>query len=281
MIDWSDLLNRNLPARPWQDGDKIPWDDPDFSRRMLKEHLSQKHDAASRRFEVIDDHIRALQRILPENMPAQILDLCCGPGLYAHRLAKLGHALRAIDFSPASIEYAIDRAGDEGLKIEYSCEDIRHADYGAGYDLAMIIFGEFNVFRKEDAKKILRKIHSALAENGQIIIECHNFETVKKIGKQKATWETHETGLFSDKSHILLQEHFWDETAAASVSRYFVIDFESGNLERHSQTMQAYTDDEYMALLKSCGFYDIQILPKLGETDDAFADTLIVLRARK
>jgi len=38
----------------WHGAYKIPWDDPDFSRRMLAEHLSQEHDMASRRVEWID-----------------------------------------------------------------------------------------------------------------------------------------------------------------------------------------------------------------------------------
>ena len=51
-----DLIHRASPPAPWAEGDKIPWNDPDFSRRMLREHLSQAHDAASRR---IDHHRRA------------------------------------------------------------------------------------------------------------------------------------------------------------------------------------------------------------------------------
>ena len=52
-----DLLQRTSPPAPWAEGDKIPWHDPDFSRRMLREHLSQAHDAASRRSIIIDEHV--------------------------------------------------------------------------------------------------------------------------------------------------------------------------------------------------------------------------------
>jgi hypothetical protein len=41
-----DLIHRGKP-QPWVEGDNIPWNDPDFSCRMLKEHLSQDHDALS------------------------------------------------------------------------------------------------------------------------------------------------------------------------------------------------------------------------------------------
>ena len=41
-----DLIRREAAPEPWAEGEKIPWDDPGFSRRMLEEHLSQAHDAA-------------------------------------------------------------------------------------------------------------------------------------------------------------------------------------------------------------------------------------------
>jgi hypothetical protein len=51
-----DLIRRTGIPEPWSEGEKIPWDEPGFSERMLKEHLSQEHDAASRRSEKIGFH---------------------------------------------------------------------------------------------------------------------------------------------------------------------------------------------------------------------------------
>ncbi len=48
-----DLMARR-PLLPGIDGGKIPWDDYDFSDRMLSEHLDQRHDAASRRLNRTD-----------------------------------------------------------------------------------------------------------------------------------------------------------------------------------------------------------------------------------
>ncbi|MEK9676502.1 MAG: class I SAM-dependent methyltransferase, partial [Chloroflexota bacterium] len=56
-MKFSDVLNRKIPPEPWSEGEKIPWDEPEFSRRMLKYHLSQDSDAASRRTEIIDSHV--------------------------------------------------------------------------------------------------------------------------------------------------------------------------------------------------------------------------------
>ena len=44
------IYQRSQPPVPWRDGNNLPWDDPAFSERMLKEHLDQSHGAASRPF---------------------------------------------------------------------------------------------------------------------------------------------------------------------------------------------------------------------------------------
>lgn len=83
---------------------KIPWDDADFSQ-MLREHLSQKHDMASRRIEWIDKQVAWIHEHLLGGRPSSTLNLGCGPGFYSHRLAARGHRCHGIDFGPASIDH--------------------------------------------------------------------------------------------------------------------------------------------------------------------------------
>jgi SAM-dependent methyltransferase len=183
-----DIIRRQTVPKPWAEGEKIPWNAPDFSRRMLDEHLSQEHDAASRRFEIVDKHVKWIHNQVLKGNPTQILDLGCGPGLYTNRLARLGHRCVGIDFSPASIAYAREQAEEAGLECTYIQQDIRTADYGDGYGLVMSIFGEFNVFRPGEARGILEKAYRALVPNGFLLFEPHTFEAVVKIGKQPASW---------------------------------------------------------------------------------------------
>ena len=84
-------------------------------------------------------------------------------GLYAQRLARLGHHVCGIDFSPASIRYAREQASAAGLAVEYVPGDVRETDFGGPYDLAMFLFGEINVFRLEEAAAILEAASQALA----------------------------------------------------------------------------------------------------------------------
>ena len=274
-----DLINRVEVPAPWSEGDKIPWDDPGFSERMLREHLSQDHDAASRRFAKIDAHVEWIHRELLSGRPARILDLCCGPGLYTNRLARLGHECVGIDFSPASIEYAVSTAKREGLRCTYQHHDVRTAAYGAGFSLVMLIYGEFNVFRPADAQAILRKARDALSTEGTLLLEPHTIECLKRIGEQGTSWYSTPSGLFSDRPHLCLTESFWDASLSVTTNRYFTIGTD-GDVIRSADSMQAYTDEQYHSLLTKCGFAEVGFYPSLtGEAEGSQQD-LFALVAR-
>jgi SAM-dependent methyltransferase len=275
------LINRTEIPTPWSEGEKIPWDDPAFSERMLREHLSQEHDAASRRFEKVDAHVDWIHRGLLSGRATRILDLGCGPGLYASRLARLGHACVGIDFSPASIAYAAQTAEREGLQCVYRLEDIRTAEYGTGFGLVMLIFGEFNAFRPEEAQRILCKAFDALSNDGILLLEVSTFDSLKEAGERGASWYSSPGGLFSDRPHLCLMESFWDAGKCVVTTRYFTVDAATGDVARCAENLQAYSDELYCSLLTECGFARVRFYPSLVGTVDETQSHLFVIVARK
>ena len=276
-----DIIRRESVPRPWAEGEKIPWNDPDFSRRMLAEHLSQEHDAASRRFEIIDKHVKWIHNQVLKGNPTRVLDLGCGPGLYTNRLARLGHRCVGIDFSPASIAYAREQAEKADLECTYIQQDIRTVNYGDEYGLVMSIFGEFNVFRPREARDILEKACRALVPNGFLLLEPHTFEAVVKIGEQPPSWYSAEKGLFSEEPYLYLQENFWDTEDNVAIQRYYVIDAVTGEVARHSASTQAYTSEEYQSLLTECGFDEVVFYQSLGGSAGSPEGDLIAILSQK
>lgn len=267
-MDLCSLIDRTPVPAPWSEGEKIPWHEPGFSERMLREHLTQEHDRASRRFATIDAHVSWIHQRLLHSRPGRILDLGCGPGLYMSRLARRGHGCVGIDFSPASVAYATDTAKRDGLRCRYVLEDIRSARYGTGFDLVMLIFGEFNVFRPADARLILHKACGALVPGGALLLEPSTFEAIREEGRLGSSWYSASSGLFLDRPHLCLTEHFWDAESCAVTTRYCVVDTQ-GQVTRYASSSQAYTEGQYQAMLAECGFADEAIYPSLtGDYDE-------------
>lgn len=273
-----DFVRRPV-LEPWSDPYGIPWSDPGFSQRMLREHLSQDHDRASRRESVIDAHVTWMHETLLEARPSRVLDVGCGPGLYTARFASLGHECTGIDFSPASVAYAEREASARDLSCTYRCEDVRSANLGDGYDLALLIFGELNAFAPNDAVALLSKVCGALAPGGTLVLEVHTAEAVRSVGARPPFWYTAEQGLFSEKPHLLLQEHAWHQDTTA-VIRYSIVDAERGDVRTFIEGRQAYSEDGYRQLLTAAGFSKIDFLPSLPGTPEA-SGQLIAIVARK
>jgi len=276
-----DIVNREPEPAPWSEGDNIPWNDPAFSERMLPEHLSQEHDLASRKSATIDQHVDWIFSEVLGGRPARLLDLGCGPGLYAHRLSVRGCECVGMDFSPASIRYARELTADKGLTGRFIHADLRDEAFGDGFDLVMMIFGQFNVFPRHRAMEILRKAHAALKPGGSLLLEYQAIEQIQKGGGAEPSWYAAPSGLFSDKPHLVLQENFWDAEAAASTTRFVVIDAGTGAVSSHALSNEAYTEEELDDALCTAGFPEVQSFPSLsGKTISGETDLPVVVARR-
>lgn len=293
----STLASRRLREALWQIYDRpqpailapaaanLPWEDPEFSERMLREHLDQTHGAASRRFAEIDRQIDALWRWLDLAPGARVLDVTCGPGLYAVRLAQRGCTVHGIDCSPASIRYARELAAREGVadRCRFTQADVRTAlplEAGAAYDAALFIYGQLAVFTREEAAQLMRGCAAALRPGGRLIIELLDAARIDRRA-HNSWWYTDRGGLWGDFPYLHLGERDWDEAERCAVERFFIINLETGEARTYGLIDYAYTCDEVVALCQEAGFAQVAIHPGWGGIDLYDADEWVVYVAQR
>lgn len=247
-MDIKQFADRPLPT-PWQGDAKIPWHDPEFSRRMLEQHLDASHDRASRRPKIVARQVDFLiARVLTAGS-GRVLDVGCGPGLYCAAFATSGHDCVGLDFSPAAIAYA--QAAD--TRSLYLQADVRTAEFGEGFDLVLMNYGEFNAFAPDDAAGLLTKMRDAAFPGGTIALEVQAEGAVRANAQTPQSWQALPRGLFSDEPHLLLTEHFWLADQRVSIARYYVVG-ENGSVAEYVNTLQGYGDHDYVAMLHAAGF---------------------------
>ncbi len=250
----TDLPNRIKSPEPWKDvRPSLPWHDPGFSRRMLKEHLDSTHDLGSRRPAIIASQIRWMHETWfgPREVET-ILDLSCGPGLVANALARMGYTVRGIDIAPASIDYARKVASDEGLRATFVQGDIREIGYGGGYDAALFTYGMPNSFRWEEFSIILLRMKEALNPGGLAILEMLTPDSMRR--KAGTDWYTCPNGgLFSESPCIVLTEYFYRAEENTACRLNYVIDPVTTRVRDYATCYQAYNENDLELLLKACG----------------------------
>ncbi|HEX4579262.1 MAG TPA: class I SAM-dependent methyltransferase [Candidatus Dormibacteraeota bacterium] len=204
--------------RPFDPAVELDWGDPVVSRRLLREHLDQSHDGASRRLRTIDEHVRRLQRLLPAP-GAHVLDAASGPGLYSVRLASGGHRVTALDVGPAVIEHARRLARESRLtdRMTARVADLRTLSAAERYDAAILIYHVLEGFPRRQQAAVLRRLGRALHAGAPLIVEMR-LRPDQPDGRI-SSWEVVGGSLLSDRRHLLLVETVHDQARNTYVLR--------------------------------------------------------------
>ena len=82
------------------------WDDEHISKGMLESHLNPDEDGATNNHAFVFKSAQWIANLAPPPQFEKLLDLGCGPGIYAERFAKEGYSVTGVDYSKRSIGYA-------------------------------------------------------------------------------------------------------------------------------------------------------------------------------
>ncbi|MCX5609791.1 MULTISPECIES: class I SAM-dependent methyltransferase [unclassified Streptomyces] len=106
--------------------------------------------------------------------PGRALDLGCGPGRNALRLAALGFEVDAVDLSPAAIAWAEDRAREAGAGVRFHCGDafaLTASELSGPYDL-IYDSGCFHHLPPHRRISYLGLLDRVLAPGGHLALTC-------------------------------------------------------------------------------------------------------------
>jgi SAM-dependent methyltransferase len=249
----SQLIDLQTKPDPFTSGEPLFWDDPHISAQMLKAHLDPNTDAASRRPEVIDRSVSWLIRTLGLKAGDSILDLGCGPGLYASRFARAGMQVTGVDSSCRSIDYACRYAQENNLEICYRYQNYLALDDENQYDAAFLIYGDFCPLNPNQRARLLQNVQRALRSNGKFVLDVTTREHRKKHGTRKS-WHALENGFWKPGPHIVLEDGFDYPEQSIWLDQYIAIEAD-GTVSVYRNWFQDYTPESITAELEQGGFH--------------------------
>lgn len=233
-------------------GEPLFWDDPHISSQMLKVHLDAGTDAASRKPKTIDRSVDWIIHTLGLTPGASLLDLGCGPGLYASRFAEAGFRITGVDYSHRSIAYAKMYASERHLDITYRYQNYLDLTDESLYDAAFLIFGDFCPLNPEQRSKLLVNIHRALKPGGHFVLDVSTREHRRKHGV-KNNWHSAESGFWKPGPHLVLEQGFDYPDESVWLDQYIVIEADE-RVTVYRNWFQDYTPEAIRAELTRGGF---------------------------
>jgi len=251
------------------------WTDKHISNSMLDAHLDETFDGASRTIQKRTEIINWINNnIKPQS---KIIDLGCGPGLYAYELGKLGHNVLGIDINKASVDYARENKSIKGI-VEYKyCNYLQDTIEGK-YNAAMMIYCDFGALIPDEQKILLNKLGNILEDDGIFIFDVFGKE---ELGKQeeKRNWYISSGGDFwSKEPYFYMEETKIFENENTLGKRHFLVNQMNNEIKEFILWDQYYDEVSIRKLMSENGFETIEVNKDLLKNNE---NTLFVKAKKK
>src|SRR4030042_4861246 len=194
------------------------------------------------------------------NKSIKILDVGCGTGRHSIELSKRGYNITGIDLSDSQLARAREKAGKQGLKIDFLKHDARNLPFNNEYDLViMLCEGAFPLMETDEMNyEILKNATKSLKEHGKFIFTTLNglfplYHSLEEFhtpdsGKGNATYRSNTFDLMTFRDHHITE-----------------IEDDNGNKKKLECNERYYVPSEISWLLKTLAYTKIEIFgAKLG-----------------
>lgn len=258
-VDMLQSLGKKPPLRsPSSDF----WADPYISEHVLDIHLSQEEDAASRKIDRIAAEAAWIGARLNNSCESVsvkqefplLLDLGCGPGLYAEEFLKQNYNVYGLDFSPSSIQYAQER-----LKVyakpsaQFYVGDFTRAAYPSGCDAAVMIYGIFGNLYDTDRDRVLKKLWKALRPGGRFVFDVFTEGYAQREALREGWYVSKKDGFWRADEHLVLEKSWFYTRQRTVFNAYYILNKKAElttKLVRH----RWYDHNEVCSVLTRNGF---------------------------
>ena len=251
LLDLIRLCQLQEAPPPFTPGEPHFWTDPHIAQQMLAFHLNPDVDAASRPPQIIAHTVAWIIQTLALRTGDNLLDLGCGPGLYAVQLAQHGLHVSGMDFSQNSIDYAQNYARQHDLPIHYRCQDYLTLEDENQYDAVLLIYGDFCPLSPEQRAHLLSNVQRALKPGGRFVLDVST-PHLRQWAGLKNGWYAAQGGFWKPGPHLVLEQGF-AYPESVFLDQYTVIE-PHGKISVYRNWFQDYTPNAICAELEAAGF---------------------------
>lgn len=221
--------------------------------------------------EVTDADVNTIWRLLELAPGVEILDLACGHGRIANRLAERGARVTGLDATALFLEHAQRDAAARGIEVEYLAGDMRALPLPDGrFDRVLSWFTSFGYFDDTENRRVLREAHRVLRPAGRFLIENNNLVELLPRWKPAVVIER-------DGDFAIDRSQFDPTTGRATTERVLI---RGGRTRRFSFSVRMFVGAELRDWLLEAGFGAVDLLDTDGDALTAQSRRMITIARR-
>ena len=208
--------------------------------------------------------------------PRTAVDLACGTGSVALRLAQRGMQVTAVDMSWQMLMVAQQKAAEADVYPQFVCQKLQQLQLPRAVDLAVCALDSMDyILDPRDCEQAIRRVYKALNPGGCFIFDVNTPEKLRAMDGQ----------VFLDEDDDVYCVWRGEFDAQANICSYGMDLF-----QRHGDVWQrsfeehreyAYSAEQLVGYLKDAGFTSVAVYGERTFDAPAEGEQRIYLKARK
>jgi SAM-dependent methyltransferase len=187
-------------------------------------------------------------RLLELEPGMRILDLACGHGRIANRLAARGCQVVGLDATALFLDHARRDAAEHGVAVDYVEGDMRALPWTQRFDRVVNWFTSFGYFDDPDNRQVLTEIARVLTPGGRVAFDLMNRDWLAREFQPDRVAAERDGDLMIDRSRL-------DPLTNRVLTERIVL--RSGRIRRISFFVRLFTFTELRDWLLAAGFTSI------------------------
>ncbi len=203
-----------------------------------------------------------------------ILDLACGTGNVAMRLARMGYEVWGVDISAPMVAEARRKAQEAGLDIHYEVQDASQLQLSKRFDLVLSLFDSLNyILSPEKLQEAFQRVYNHLQSGGAFLFDVNTEYALREglfdqdnLGSRRRLLYRWKSRYDEESKLCTVEMEFWLRDEQGEITHHFT--------EVHRQ--RAYPLEEIKQMLLRAGFdyartfHAYTLRPPNATTDRAF-----------
>ena len=218
-----------------------------------------------------DDDADAIWQLLELQPGLEVLDLACGHGRIAHRLAQRGARVAGLDSTALFLDRARAQASASGLEIAYVEADMRSLPWpDQSFDRVVSWFTSFGYFADDENRQVLAEAHRVLRPGGRLLIENNNLSEL--LPRWLPSWVLERDG------DLLIDRSRFDPVSGRATTARVVV--RSGRTRRFQFSVRMFIAAELRDWLRQAGFAEVDFFDRDGAALTVHSRRMITIARR-
>ncbi len=223
-----------------------------FASELVRYYdLMHQHRNYSRECQFAD---KLIQKYYPGTK--RVLDIGCGTGEHAVKMAQLGYQVTAIDTSRDMISFAEKKAKKVGVSVEFKCTDVHDLNIVPEFQAVYCLGYTFHYMTTySDVMSFFNTINKLLSQGVFLVDFINGWGLIEGIHRDKFVYQHEDTTIFHFEQASLDKKK-----RVRHIEFYYLIDHHDGRVKTvfAEEDLRIFFEDEVQMLLSNCGFEHVE-----------------------